>query len=99
MHNRISVLKDSDGNWLETHEEIEEELPTFFKDTLKEPNISREDDINQITQHIPRIISEEHKQVLLRPNTLVEVESAVFQLQYCKALGLDGFTSNFFHQF
>ena len=71
MHNRIYVLKDNDGNRLETHEEIEEELLTFFKDNLKEPNLSREYAIDQITQHIPRIISEEHKQVLVHPNTLL----------------------------
>lgn len=48
---------------------------------------------------IPRIITKEHNQLLLRLVTMMEVESASAQLKDGKAPGPDGFTSNFYHHF
>lgn len=55
--------------------------------------------IGKITRNIPKVITEEHNQFLLRPVDLQEVENAVHQLKERKVPGPDGFTSNFFHNF
>ena len=65
----------------------------------QEPQINRQLAIEKILQNIPRIISKEHNQLLLRPISLQEVESAMQQLKEGKALGQGRFTSNFFHNF
>eukprot|EP00253_Pinus_taeda_P004577 PITA_04577 len=55
--------------------------------------------IEKIIKIIPKIITEEHNQILLRPISLQEVEIAMRQLKVGKEPGLDGFTSDFFHNF
>ena len=84
---------------MENHEDIERELLDHFKNIHQEPQICRQLAINQITQLIPKMIIEEHNQMLLRPISLQEVEAAVAQTKIGKAPGPDGFTSNFFHHF
>ena len=84
---------------MEKHEDIERELLNHFKTTHQELPIDRQPAIDKILQHIPKIITEEHNQLLLRPDTMLEVESALAQLKDGKAPRPDGFTSNFFHHF
>ena len=97
--NHISILNTDQGEKLQAHTDIEQELLNYFKDMLKEPNIECQPSINKITQHIPRIITEDHNQMLLRPVTMQEVDQDMSQLKDGKASGLDGFTWNFFHFF
>lgn len=99
MNNAIAHLQNKQGERLEKHEDIERELINHFKTVHQEPPIDRQPAINKILQHIPKIITEEHNQLLLRPVTMLEVESTSDQLKDGKALGPDGFTSNFFHHF
>ncbi len=56
-------------------------------------------DINKITQNIPKIITEEHNSLLIKPISMQEVEEAVQNMKEGKAPGPDGFTANFFHKF
>lgn len=55
--------------------------------------------IGKITDNIPKLITEENNQLLLRPVDLQEVENAIHQLKEGKAPGPDRFTSNVFHSF
>eukprot|EP00253_Pinus_taeda_P016954 PITA_16954 len=55
--------------------------------------------INKILRNIPKLITEEHNLLLLKPTSMQEVENVVHQLKAGKAPGPDGFTSNFFHNF
>ena len=55
--------------------------------------------IEKIIKIIPKIITEEHNQILLRPISLQEVETAMRQLKVGKAPRPDGFTSDFIHNF
>ena len=48
---------------------------------------------------MPKVITEEHNQLLLRPIKPEEVDAAMKQLKEGKAPGLDGFSTNFFHAF
>lgn len=99
MHNNITQIHNQQGERLEEHDDIETELLKNFKNIHQEPQINRQPTIERIFQHIPKIITEEHNQLLLRLVTLQEVESTMNQLKEGKAPGPDGFTSKFFHKF
>lgn len=99
MINHISHIKNEQGNKVETHEGIEAEFLKYFEKAHQEPDINRMPAINKVIKNIPRIITEEHNSLLLKPINLEEVEEAMWNLKEGKAPGPDGFTSNFFHKF
>jgi len=99
MHNNITFINNQQGERIEAHEDMEKELTGYFKDVLKEPAGNRDEAIRAITQHIPRIITEDHNNKLLQPTSLKEVEEAMAQLKDGKVSRPDGFTANFFHEF
>jgi len=99
MHNNITFVNNQQGEIIEAHEDMEKEFTGYFKDILTEPEGNRTEAIRAITQHIPKIINEEHNNKLLQPTSLKEVEEAMAQLKDGKAPGPDGFTTNFFHEF
>jgi hypothetical protein len=57
--NRITQLILDNGKIRHTHEELEEELVTYYQNLLSDPRRDRSQAIAQITQHIPSLISEE----------------------------------------
>lgn len=97
MHKKISYLKATNGTRLETYEEIEGELVSFYKDLLTKPNLNRVESINQVAHHILRLIMVEQNEVLLKEITLQELEIVVGKMVEGKAPGPDGFTIIFFH--
>lgn len=99
MHNNITFINNNQGEKLETHEDMEKELRDYFQEALKEQTRSRTVAIQEVTRHIPKLITEEHNKNLLQPVTKQEVEETMAQLKYGKAPGPDGFTTNFFHDF
>lgn len=54
QHNRIFSLKDSYGNRVTQHKEIEQPLVDHFKGILTRPNANRSKDIDKVCQHIPK---------------------------------------------
>ena len=46
-------------------------------------------------RHIPKVITEEHNFILMKPIEMEEVEADVKQMIDDKAPGPDGFTTNF----
>ena len=64
-----------------------------------ETTSSRHISIEQITQHIPRLVSEEQNDSLLFPITQEEVNDTMQQTPTGKALRPDGFTVDFFHNY
>jgi len=99
MHNTITFINNQQGERVESHEDMEKEFTNYFQDILKELAGNREAKIRTITQHIPRIITEEHNNKLMQPTSLKEIEEAMNQLKDGKAPGSDGFTANFYHEF
>eukprot|EP00253_Pinus_taeda_P002668 PITA_02668 len=96
-HNEASDPKEQ--NILYQLEERRQQEDILWKQKSQEDQLDRRPTINKILQHIPKLITEEHNQLLLCLVTLMEVEQAVLQNKECKAPGPDGFTSNFFHHF
>ena len=68
VHNRLSTkihkIKRADRTQVETREEVEEELSSYFKGIMTEDNFSREQDIAQITVLIPRVVYKEDNENL-----------------------------------
>eukprot|EP00253_Pinus_taeda_P021628 PITA_21628 len=99
MHNNIPFIQRRGGAGIEQHEEIEEEFLNHFKQVHKEANADMRPAIERITQNVPKLITEEHNELLLRPILTQEVDTAMSQLKEGKAPGPDGFTTTFFHTF
>ena len=59
MHNNIAFINNRQGERLEQHEEMEKEFKDYFQDILQEPPGCRTQAIRCITQHIPKIITED----------------------------------------
>eukprot|EP00253_Pinus_taeda_P027023 PITA_27023 len=99
MHNNIPFLQKQDGTRIEQHEEIEKEFLTHFKEVHQEQNMDRGPTIDRIIQHVLKLITEEHNELLLKPISTQEVDTTMSQLKEGKAPGRDGFTTTFFHSF
>lgn len=97
MHNNITHLQNRQGEKLEKHKHTKQELLTHIQRVLEEPQINRLPAIEKINKNIPKIITEEHNQILLKPISLQKVEITMRHLKVGKAPGPDGFASHFFH--
>eukprot|EP00253_Pinus_taeda_P002079 PITA_02079 len=97
MHNSIPFIQTQGGTKIESHEEIQKEF--LFAQVHTEPEGDRRPAIAQITNNVPKIITEEHNELLLHPILMQEVDDAMSQLKEGKAPGPDGFTTTFFHTF
>ena len=87
MINNITHIKNEQGEKIETHAGIEGEFINYFKKAHQEPNINRMPAINKLLKNIPRIITEEHNSLLIKPISLQEVEEVVHQMKEGKAPG------------
>ena len=96
---KIHKLKKMDGSTVETRREIEEELSQHFSDIRKEYGGDRSRAINRITNLIPRTVTKENNEMLIKLVSMQEVEEVINQMAPAKAPRPDGFTSNFFHHF
>jgi hypothetical protein len=97
--NNITHLTSDEGDVVHSHEDMEATLIRYFQNILTEPQVDRLDAINKITQHVPPLVTMEQNAVLLRPITIEEVDQALQETPKCKALGPEGFTSDFFHHY
>jgi hypothetical protein len=95
--NHITQLEDDQGTPIRDQDQIVEELNAFYQDLLTETNTNREEAIQKVTRHIPKLINSEQNIALIRPITQSEVDSAVKDMPPGKVPGPDGFTKDFFH--
>ena len=84
----IQILKTRDGNRVEMREEIESELTQHFSEILREDGGDRGQDIEKITSLIPRLVTGENNEMLIKPIGMWEVEEAVNQMALGNALAL-----------
>ncbi|KAH0706068.1 hypothetical protein KY285_010599 [Solanum tuberosum] len=85
----IQKIQNSQGNWLETEEDIATVTVSFYHNQF-----SQERDVSSFSllRHIPEYISEEENLKLCRPPDLNEVKKVVFELNGDSASGPDGLT-------
>ena len=90
-------LKKEDGSIAKYQQELESNLNSYFSKILQESDRDREEAQREVLSHIPKIIMEDHNQIFGKAIEMMEVETAVEQMEKDKAPGPDGFTTNFFH--
>lgn len=95
-HNRIFSLKDSEGNLVVEHQDMEKELVSHFKGILTEPKHDRSMAIDHVKRFISNMVSREKNLALLREITMMEVEEIVKEMPKNRAHGPNGFTAEFY---
>ena len=95
-HNKISKIKDSQGNQLNTHKEIEVALVQHFQGMAEEPLLERSQFINDFTKKILKLVTREDNYNLNKPVNEEEVSEVIKEMQNGKAPGPDGFNVDFF---
>lgn len=94
-NNRVLALKNIEGNFIHSHEEMVEELNQYSSTLLIEPRNDQARDIQKITHNIPEILTKEHNKMLVRKVSLQEVEEVVMNMPTGKVPFPDGFTIEF----
>jgi hypothetical protein len=84
-------------NKIQQHADVEKELLTYYHSLLTEPPTDRSQAIASILKHIPKEVTKEKNEALMRPITQEEVDQSLKATPLGKAPGPDGFTSDFFH--
>eukprot|EP00253_Pinus_taeda_P009145 PITA_09145 len=77
MQNNIAFINNDQGDQIEKHEDMEKAFRDHFQEALKEQPGSREAAIRAVTQHIPKLITNDQNQNLLKQVTMQEVEEAM----------------------
>ena len=95
-HNRISKIKDSRGQLLNTHKVIEDVLVQHFESIAEEPLLDRSLFIRDFTKHIPKLVTREENYNLNRPMNEEEISEVIKEMKNGKALGPDVFNVEFF---
>ena len=70
MHNRITHLKNNEGTQLETHKDMENTLVSFYEDLLTKNEQDRGLAIQEVTYHIPSLVTGDQNSMLMRPTML-----------------------------
>eukprot|EP00253_Pinus_taeda_P002560 PITA_02560 len=91
--------RNQQGARVEEHKEIEQILLNHFQQVHREPAGDRQREIEKITSNIPKLVTAEQNELLMRPVQPQEVDEAMAQLKEGKSPGPDGFTTTFFHAF
>ena len=60
-------LKRENGTYVETQIELEKTLNEWYADLLEEPDINRRESQEQVLNHIPKVIMDDHNIMLMKP--------------------------------
>jgi len=94
--NKILFLNNEEGETFQSHQEVATLLTRHFNNIAQEPEVNRAEEIEELTQAIPKLITNEQNLALRREVSLEEVEEAVRSMPNDKAPGPNGFTINFY---
>jgi hypothetical protein len=93
--NLIEKIKDEQGNWKTSTEEVSGAFVNYFTELFPARHVS---DLELCLQHVePRVTSKMNGE-LLEEFTGEEISRALLQMAPLKALGPDGFNASFFQQ-
>eukprot|EP00253_Pinus_taeda_P019282 PITA_19282 len=79
-HNRISTIKDSKGQLLNTHKDIEVVLVQHFRSITEETILDRAHFIRDFTKHIPKLVTREDNYNLNRPVNEDELSEVIKEI-------------------
>lgn len=94
-HNKIKKLKDENGNWKETAEEIQGLITGYFENMFGTTNVEE----TLSSRIVFKQLGEAQKLRLVSPITDVEVKEATFAMHPDKAPGMDGLNPSFFQAY
>ena len=84
---------------MEEQRPIEQELIWYFSDLLSKSEDEDQRNRRNITEHIPKLVTQDHNFILMRPIKWEKVEEVVLQMEKGTAPGPDGFTVDFYQFF
>ena len=87
---------DEDGNWQQEEDKIETTIVSYYKSLFTSANPGT---LEEVLNGVPRVVSNEMNDQLIREFTVSEVEQALFQMGPLKALGPDGMSPIFYQNF
>ena len=90
--NRITHLVSVQGIEIQQHEDVEKEFISYYQTLLTKPPIDRSQAIDSILRNIPKEVTKEKNEALMRPITQEEVDQSLKDTQLEKSPGPDGFT-------
>lgn len=94
--NRIEMLKDDDGRWIDQSEELEKLAITYYK------RLYSTEDINLYTEKLPQQgfteFTRDDLELLNKPFSTLEVESSARSMSRFKSPGPDGFQPVFYQE-
>eukprot|EP00253_Pinus_taeda_P034448 PITA_34448 len=88
--------RDSKGNQLNTHKDIEVVLVQHFQGISEEPLVDRSQFISDFTKHIPKLVTREYNYNINRLVNEEEVSEVIKDMHNGKAPSPDGFNVDFF---
>jgi predicted metal-dependent RNase len=83
--NKISTIVQSSGERTDSTEDIEKELVNHFKTLLTEPDQDRTEVIQEISRHIPKLITPDQNRILMGLASMKEVERIVMEMKKRKS--------------
>ncbi|XP_074267220.1 uncharacterized protein LOC141590534 [Silene latifolia] len=94
VHNRVISITGGDGIRYSTCDGIENAFLDYYKSLLGTslPTMP----VHVPTVRIGRVITEEHKNILMAPMTAAEIKECLFSIPSTKSPGPDGYSSQFF---
>jgi hypothetical protein len=91
--NRISALRRAYGTMVTNQEDIEQVAVDYYEQLfLAQENLMPD----LVLKHVPRRVTDEMNERLIRPYSAAEVEKALHLMKPNKAPGPDGFTAGFY---
>ncbi|XP_050222721.1 uncharacterized protein LOC126672813 [Mercurialis annua] len=91
--NRIRGLRDASGTWKEKPKEVEDIVQDYFQDLFQTTNPS-ESDIEEITNHVGQVVTEEMNSVMSARYKADEIMEALKEINATKAPALIPKVSN-----
>jgi len=76
-HNKILKIRDPNGIKRESHKDIKTNMVNHFLRVAQEPNQDRTKDIQKVIHHIPRLVTEEKNNNLIKPIAEEEIDQAL----------------------
>ena len=96
QQNKIYKLKARDGTILEEQRSIEQELIRYYLELLSKQEDEDQRSRRKINQHIPKLVTQDHNSLLMRPIEREEVEEVVMQMEKGTTPGPDDFMVDFY---
>uniref|UniRef100_A0A803QRP6 Reverse transcriptase domain-containing protein n=1 Tax=Cannabis sativa TaxID=3483 RepID=A0A803QRP6_CANSA len=94
-NNSIKKLKNDQGVWVDWHNNLSGLMVDYFGGLFS----SSSPDIDEVTNVIPRVITDDQANMLMEPIAEDEVRRALFQMHPDKSPGPDGMTPGFFQKY